>query len=444
VRTFSIILATSFVAIWSYTAISLSAEKPTIYAIEVTMKEAVAAPVVCKGRIQAQQGWDSRTISLDGRVDVSVTVKDADGVPLNYAYEISAGRIVGQGPNIKWDLRNVDPGDYSITITVDDGVGGTGRLVKAVRVLESSGCQCICPSLEVVSHFSQIKPGGTLDFEAWVQGGDFESEIKYHWTVEKGEIVSGQGTAAIEVKAVGSIDEIVTARIEIGGIGRTCMCSHVASESVRIGSETKALTTPLFVKGVHVEGSTLYVECPRGSLTQKDSRNSYDLIANVKFFAISNSVRDKLTYKYTVTGGKVVGTGPDVNWDLTGFQAGVYTITVEVSDGKTNPPAEKKATVTLAERQCISLCPDVELSDIRKVDGSNDLILSANLVYAPETKLVWSTRGATIVAGQGSQLVRVRPTKGDAAVMLSLESLGESTCPRSYSRRLNAAQDAGH
>ena len=42
---------------------------------------------------------------------------------------------------------------------------------------------------------------------------------------------------------------------------------------------------------------------------------------------------DVLTYQYTVSGGKIVGQGANVVWDLTGASPGTYTITAGVDDG---------------------------------------------------------------------------------------------------------------
>lgn len=46
-----------------------------------------------------------------------------------------------------------------------------------------------------------------------------------------------------------------------------------------------------------------------------------------------NPDNDVLTYNYTVTGGKIVGQGAKVVWDLSGVEPGTYTITVGVDDG---------------------------------------------------------------------------------------------------------------
>ena len=62
----------------------------------------------------------------------------------------------------------------------------------------------------------------------------------------------------------------------------------------------------------------------------------------------------KLSFKYTVTRGEVVGRGSDVTWDLTGLHPSVYEVRVEVEDGRGGRAAgSKKVAVT----RCA--CPQV-------------------------------------------------------------------------------------
>jgi hypothetical protein len=42
---------------------------------------------------------------------------------------------------------------------------------------------------------------------------------------------------------------------------------------------------------------------------------------------------DVLLYSYTVTGGRIIGGGANVKWDLTGVRPGTYTVIVGVDDG---------------------------------------------------------------------------------------------------------------
>lgn len=56
-----------------------------------------------------------------------------------------------------------------------------------------------------------------------------------------------------------------------------------------------------------------------------------------KLITVSTSAvdpeNDPLTYDYSVTGGKIIGRGAKVVWDLTGVPPGTYKITVGVDDG---------------------------------------------------------------------------------------------------------------
>jgi len=40
-----------------------------------------------------------------------------------YKYDVKAGKIVGKGPNVKWDLSKTESGQYEIRVCADDGSG---------------------------------------------------------------------------------------------------------------------------------------------------------------------------------------------------------------------------------------------------------------------------------------------------------------------------------
>jgi hypothetical protein len=56
---------------------------------------------------------------------------------------------------------------------------------------------------------------------------------------------------------------------------------------------------------------------------------------------------DVLTFSYVVSGGRIVGAGAKVLWDLTGIAPGRYTITVGVDDGAGIVGERKTRTVTV-------------------------------------------------------------------------------------------------
>lgn len=72
--------------------------------------------------------------------------------------------------------------------------------------------------------------------------------------------------------------------------------------------------------------------CPSGSVPRDASVCSDKMIALVITTAVDPE-KDVLMYYYTITGGRIVGQGSKVTWDLTGVAPGTYTITAGVDDG---------------------------------------------------------------------------------------------------------------
>ena len=80
----------------------------------------------------------------DSETKISVNTKaiDPENDVLTYNYIISAGKIIGTGTDVVWDLWGVQPGTYTITAGVDDGCGVCGLTVtKTVVVKKCPDCQ---------------------------------------------------------------------------------------------------------------------------------------------------------------------------------------------------------------------------------------------------------------------------------------------------------------
>jgi membrane-associated protease RseP (regulator of RpoE activity) len=70
-------------------------------------------------------------------IDITTVAIDPENDVLAYNYTLSAGRIIGQGAKVIWDLTGVKPGTYTITAGVDDGCGVCGKTItKTVKVSE--------------------------------------------------------------------------------------------------------------------------------------------------------------------------------------------------------------------------------------------------------------------------------------------------------------------
>jgi hypothetical protein len=69
-------------------------------------------------------------------ISVATVAIDPENDVLTYNYKVSAGRIIGQGSSVEWDLTGVSAGTYSITVGVDDGVGVVGKTVTKTVVVK--------------------------------------------------------------------------------------------------------------------------------------------------------------------------------------------------------------------------------------------------------------------------------------------------------------------
>ncbi len=79
-----------------------------------------------------------------------------------------------------------------------------------------------CPRITVTCPDARPGENKPIRFKARVIGGKPGSDISYNWSVSKGTISQGQGTAVIEVEVTGVDLEGLTATVELGGVDPNC------------------------------------------------------------------------------------------------------------------------------------------------------------------------------------------------------------------------------
>ena len=104
--------------------------------------------------------------------------------------------------------------------------------------------------------------------------------------------------------------------------------------------------------------TSITLPCPPSDYSFSRSCPS-DVDLQVALTAVAKDFTKQSAYVYTVPGGRVVGEGSKVTWDLSGAGPGFYTATVEVHDNKKDR-AVSSVTVTIRNcGDCIDrwLCP---------------------------------------------------------------------------------------
>lgn len=187
--------------------------------------------------------------------------------------------------------------------------------------------------------------------------------------------------------------------------------------------------------------------CPPGYRPREGQACSTDQTVDVATTAVDPE-GDVLTYNYTVSGGRIVGQGANVSWDLTGAQAGTYTITAGVDDGCGVCGTTQTRTITVEACDCVQVCvcPTVSLSGpVGSVIAGETFTVTANVSGGSSDDnptYNWTVSNGTITGGQGTPSITVAttPEMADSTVTATLEIGGVCTdCQRTFSETIAIA-----
>ena len=92
----------------------------------------------CFSKDQSESGKFDESLLVNVFTDAS----DVDEDNLEYRYEVSGGKIIGNQEKVVWDLSSVKEGTYTIKVLVNDGCDACNPLqTRDVEVVDGSNCQ---------------------------------------------------------------------------------------------------------------------------------------------------------------------------------------------------------------------------------------------------------------------------------------------------------------
>lgn len=206
--------------------------------------------------------------------------------------------------------------------------------------------------------------------------------------------------------------------------------------------QTEVVNVPANVTAVTLSKNVITLPCAPGTKAPEGSTCADDSSVNVTTTA-TDQENDVLTYNYTVSGGKVVGQGANVSWDLSGLRPGTYTITSAVDDGCGLCGKTQTQTVEIKEcAGCEPICDCPSLS----VDGpagitapGQTMTFTANVSGGTQSNVTynWSVSAGEIVSGQGTSSITVATTRemanGNVTATVGLGGLCAENCDKSAS-----------
>ena len=325
--------------------------------------------------------------------------------------------------------------------------------------------QCNCPAYGVIANLETVKAGEVVEFRVFA-GDQSIREKRFEWTVSAGTIVSGQGTSKIEVQTT---EELLTATRPLPGalpspgehgfvfsmssLGRRSIsieatakltespeCCQPKSASVEVGTRSGLVNQFANVIDLKLSQGKLVAPCEPGRTPAHGQGISDNMIVDVRAVAV-DAEEDVLAYNFQVSGGRVIGQGAHVSWDLTGVKPGMYSITAGVDDGCGICGATKTETVTVA--RCLPSCSLIECPDIT-INGPDILAVenafTANVSGGSVEVITfnWSVAGGVILNGQGTPAITVKmPTnvsEKNFSVTVNVGGLEEGHCISSVTR----------
>ncbi|MEO5860423.1 MAG: hypothetical protein ABIR33_15920 [Pyrinomonadaceae bacterium] len=168
------------------------------------------------------------------------------------------------------------------------------------------------------------------------------------------------------------------------------------------------------VTALSVSDSSITLGCEPGFRPKEGQTCSESTTVSVTTTAVDPE-NDILTYNYTVSGGRIVGSGANVSWDLGGAAPGTYTITAGVDDGCGLCGQTQTQTVTVAACDCVRVCecPTLTMSGPSGITNPGDpMTFTLNVSGGTQQSVTynWSVSAGTITSGQGTPSITVDTT----------------------------------
>ncbi len=163
----------------------------------------------------------------DTQVRLHANAVSPDGNQFRYRWLKSGGQIIGDGPDVVWDLSGAAPGTYSATVEASTGPVGAGCMAFSSTKVVVRNCpppRPYCPNV-IINCPDTVTLGQPVTFSANISGGTPGVTAVYNWTVSAGTIVGGQGTPAIQVDTTGLGGQQIRATVEVSGYNLSCNAS---------------------------------------------------------------------------------------------------------------------------------------------------------------------------------------------------------------------------
>ena len=193
------------------------------------LPEVVAAPVKANQSPAVSCSVDKASVIAGSNdvVNITATASDPDGDPITYGWTSTGGNVDGTGPQVRWAVGNLMPGNYTATVRVDDGRGGNATCSVSTAVATRPNRP---PTVSLAPDRNQVLVGEKVHFTATANDPDGDP-LTYMWRTNGGQL-SGTGAGNdLDTTGVAPGSYTVTVRVDDGRGG-----AADASASVQVNA----------------------------------------------------------------------------------------------------------------------------------------------------------------------------------------------------------------
>ena len=123
-----------------------------------------------------------------------------------------------------------------------------------------------------------------------------------------------------------------------------------------------------------------------------------------------------IRYHWTTNGGRIVGEGPSVLWDLASVTSGYYKAFLQIETGSNDDHCEAFASTNVLVNPCPPpkpVCPSVQIICPPSVAVDQPLTFTSNVTGGTNVGTAiydWKVSAGTIIEGQGTPTIKVDTT----------------------------------
>ena len=181
--------------------------------------------------------------SNDG-VALQAKGSDPDNDPLTYKWTATGGTIEGTGAETRWNSNGVKAGTYTITVTADDGRGGTANASTDVTVEEKPNTP---PTISCAANPATITAGQRSSITATASDVD-NDKLTYSYKASGGTVAGNGANAQFDSTGLAPGSYTVTCHVSDGRGGETDAVTQI---TVQPAVEQKQLEQRLSLHSVY-------------------------------------------------------------------------------------------------------------------------------------------------------------------------------------------------